>query len=230
MQLYSSSFSPYAARCRIQIFHKNLPVEIVAPPGGMGSAQLKSKNPIGKIPVLDLGEKALGESWAIMEYLEACHPSPAMRPSDAFEAAQLQALVRFTDLYLAPAMFPLFRALRGAIGPDAVAESLTALQAQLQILEPLLVRKVQHSRLALGEAYGVQLTLDLADAALLPIIWYSRILARHFGVADCIAALPATQGWWQQASTVPAAAKVLTEMEVGLKAAIPVLFPVTHSA
>lgn len=218
MQLYSSSFSPYAARCRIQIFHKSLPVEIVPPPGGMGSAQLKSKNPIGKIPVLDLGDKALSESWAIMEYLEACHPAPAMRPADAFESAQQQALVRFTDLYLAPAMFPLFRALRGAVGPDAVAESLTALQAQLQVLEPLLVRKSQNSTLP----------LDLADAALLPIIWYSRILARHFGVADCIATLPATQDWWQQASVVPAAAKVLSEMEAGLKAAIPVLFPVTN--
>lgn len=217
MQLYSSSFSPYAARCRIQIFHKNLPVDIVPPPGGMGSAQLKSKNPIGKIPVLDLGDKALGESWAIMEYLEAIQPAPAMRPTDAFEYAQQQALVRFTDLYLAPAMFPLFRALRVAVSAEVTNESLTALQAQLQLLEPLLARKAQHSRLP----------LDLADAALLPIIWYSRILARHFGVADCIAVLPATQQWWHQTSTVPAAAKVLAEMEAGLKAAIPVLFPVT---
>ena len=220
MQLYSSSFSPYAARCRIQIFHKNLPVQIVPPPGGMGSAQLKGKNPIGKIPVLDLGDKALGESWAIMEYLEACHPKPAMRPADAFEAAQLQALVRFTDLYLAPAMFPLFRALRVSMSAESVSESLTALQAQLQLLETLLARKAEHSTLA----------LDLADAALLPIIWYSRILARHFGVADCIAALPATLRWWQQASAVPASAKVLAEMQAGLSAAIPVLFPVSNPA
>lgn len=218
MQLYSSSFSPYAARCRIQIFHKNLPVDIVPPPGGMGSAQLKSKNPIGKIPVLDLGDKSLGESWAIMEYLEACHPAPAMRPADAFEAAEQQALVRFTDLYLAPAMFPLFRALRVAVSADATKESLTALQAQLLVLEPLLANKAAHQTLP----------LDLADAALLPIIWYSCILTRHFGMADCIAALPATQQWWQRASTVPAAEKVLSEMEAGLKAAIPVLFPVTN--
>ncbi len=217
MQLYSSSFSPYAARCRIQIFHKNLPVEIVPPPGGMGSAELKSKNPIGKIPVLDLGDRALAESWAIMEYLEACYPAAAMRPADAFESARLTELVRFTDLNLAPAMFPLFLALRGAAGPEKVAESLAALSKQLALLEVLLAQK----------AAQATLPFDLADAALLPIIWYSRILARHFGVADCIAALPATQGWWQQASAVPAAAKVLTEMEAGLKAAIPVLFPVT---
>lgn len=212
MQLYSSSFSPYASRCRIQIHHKNLPVEIVPPPGGLGSAQLKAKNPIGKIPVLDLGDKVLAESWAIMEYLEARFPEPSMRPADAFEQAKLQELVRFTDLNLATAMFPLFRALRGAVGPEGVAEALTALQAQLQVLESLLARKVRGTR------------LDLADAALLPVMFYARLLAKHFGKTDCLAALPVTSGWWQRASAVPAAAKVLAEMEAGLRTAIPVLF------
>lgn len=214
MQLYSSAFSPYAARCRIQIHHKQLPVAITAPPGGMGSAELKAKNPIGKIPVLDLGDQALAESWVVMEYLEAQHPTPAMLPSDAFERAKLRELVRFTDINLAPAMFPLFRALRGAVGPDAVAEALTALQAQLNILEALLARKVGKTALP----------LDLADAALLPIIWYARTLARHFGLPDCLSALPITTAWWQQASRIAAADKVLAEMQAGLSAAMPALF------
>lgn len=214
MQLYSSAFSPYAARCRIQIHHKQLPVEIVPPPGGLGSAQLKAKNPLGKIPVLDLGDKTLAESWAIMEYLEARFPQPAMRPADLFEQAKLQELVRFTDLTLAAAMFPMFRALRGAAGSEAVAEALTGLQTQLQILEPLLARKASVSTL----------TLDLADAALLPVMFYARLLAKHFGKTECLAALPVSARWWQQASTVPAAAKVLAEMEAGLRAAIPVLY------
>lgn len=216
MQLYSSSFSPYAARCRIQIHHKQLPVEIVAPPGGLGSAELKAKNPIGKIPVLvmgsDQGVRALAESWAIMEYLEARFPEQAMRPVDAFEQAKLVELVRFTDLNLATAMFPLFRALRGSVGPEGIAEALPALQAQLEILESLLSRKVR------GES------LDLADAALLPVLFYARLLVKHFGKSDCLAALPVSAGWWQRASAEPAAAKVLAEMETGLRAAIPVMF------
>lgn len=216
MQLYSSSFSPYAARCRIQIAHKHLPVDIVPPPGGMGSAALKAKNPTGKIPVLDLGERSLAESWAIMEYLEATGPGTPMRPADAFAAARLVELVRFVDLSLAPAMFPLFRALRGAVTPAGVAEALTALAAQLQLLDTLLARKAQEDTLP----------LDLADAALLPIAWYSRVLARHFGVPDCLANLPATQAWWQRCSAQPAAAQVLSEMEAGLRAAIPAVFTV----
>lgn len=212
MQLYSSSFSPYASRCRIQIHHKKLPVEIVAPPGGLGSAQLKAKNPIGKIPVLDLGDRALAESWAIMEYLETRFPTPPMRPADAFEAARLQELVRFTDLNLATAMFPMFRALRAAVGPEVVTEALAGLATQLRVLEQLLSRK------------NSGLELDLADAALLPVLYYARILARHFGKTDCLAALPVTTQWWRQASAVPAAAQVLDEIETGLRAAIPTVF------
>lgn len=213
MQLYSASFSPYAARCRIQIHHKQLPVEIVAPPGGLGSAQLKGKNAIGKIPVLDLGDRALAESWAIMDYLETSFAQQtAMRPADLFAAAKQQELVRFIDLQLAPAMFPMFRALRGAAGPEAVTEALAALKTQMQILEALLTAK------------NSGLPLDLADAALLPIVWYARLLARHFGPCDCLEGLPVTQAWWQRASAVPAAERVLGEMEAGLRAAIPVLF------
>lgn len=212
MQLYSSAFSPYAARCRIQIHHKQLDVAIVPPPGGMGSDQLKAKNPTGKIPVLDLGDQALAESWAIMSYLEARFPAPAMQSADAFEQAKQQELVRFTDLYLAPAMFPLFRALRGAVGPDGIAEALTSQQLQLQILESLLAQKVR------------SLLLDLADAALLPVIWYARLLTQHFGQRDCLAELPLTQAWWQRCAAVPAAARVLKEMEDGLRAAMPTLF------
>lgn len=212
MQLYSSAFSPYAARCRIQVHHKQLPVEIVPPPGGLGSAVLKAKNPIGKIPVLDLGDRALAESWAIMDYLETRFPELAMRPADTFAAAKLQELVRFTDLQLASAMFPMFRALRGAAGPDAVAEALTGMAAQLQILEVLLAAKAK------------TLPLDLADAALLPVVFYARLLARHFGKTDCLATLPVAQHWWLHASALPAPAKVLGEMEAGLRAAIPVLF------
>ena len=215
MKLYSSAISPYAARVRIQVLHKQLPVQIVPPPGGMGSAEVKAKNPAGKIPVLDMGEQSLAESWAIMSYLEALHPEPAMLPADAYAAAKLQELVRFTDLYLAPAMFPLFLALRGKADDAAVAQALQNLDAQLQVLEQQLTHR---------QSLNSGLALDLLDAALLPIIWYARVLACHFGVADCLAALPVTQQWWQQASKIDAASAVLAQMQTGLQAAMPALF------
>ncbi len=212
MQLYSSPMSPFAARCRIQIRHKQLPVDIVAPPGGMGSADIRTKNPTAKIPVLDLGDRALAESWSIMEYLEATQPEPSMRPADAFEAAQLGALVRFTDLYLGPAMFPLFQALRGGLDDAAIQTALSNLTAQLQLFEQHLAHK------------PTALDLDLADAALLPIIWYAQVLARHFGDNDCLADLPITQAWWNRCYAVPAVETTRNEIEATLRSVLPPMF------
>ena len=212
MQLYSAAISPYASRCRVQIYHKNLPVEIVPPPGGMRSEDVLARNPGGRIPVLDLGDKALAESWSIMEYLEDTHPDTPMRPADAFDRARISELVRFTDIYLASAMFPLFKALRGGVDEHMVAEAIKGLNVQLAVLESQWARKPQTSE------------LDLADAALIPIVWYAQVLARHFGNPDCLAGLEQTQTWWDRVTKVPAAAKVLEEMETGLRAALPIVF------
>lgn len=214
MKLYSSPISPYASRVRIQIAHQQLPVEIVPPPGGMSSDEVKAANPIGKIPVLEVGDARIAESWAIMEFLAARHQQPAavaMLPEDDIALAQLRALVRFTDLQLAPAMFPMFLALRGKADESTVKSALDNLQTQLKILDALLARKPRNS-------------LDLADAALLPILWYALVLSRHFGLADCLAAVPNVSDWWLQASQVPAAKQVLSEMDTALKAALPMLF------
>lgn len=214
MKLYSSDISPYASRVRIQIHHKQLPVEIAPPPGGMRSAQVLAMNPAGRIPVLDLGEHQLGESWAIMEFLESQFPQAPMLPADPVALARQRERVRFTDLYLATAMFPMFLALRGAAGPDDVAKALTGLQAQLKVLEQFLAR-------APGPAVG---TLDLADAALVPIVYYARLMAAHFGLPDCLAGLEHTPAWWQRVNAQPAVAKVVAELDAGLRRAVPVLF------
>lgn len=216
MQLYSSPISPYAARCRIQITHKQLPVDIIPPPGGMSSDAVRCLNPTGRIPVLDMGERSIAESWAIMNFLESTYPQTAMRSTDAFTQAKHDERIRFVDIYLAPAMFPLFRALRGGVSEDETQQAVQGLRDQLGLLEQLLT---QCSNIPLDEP-----DFSLADAALLPIIWYAQILARHYGEPDCLASTPRVQAWWQRCSTKPAAASVLQDMETALRAAIPPLF------
>jgi glutathione S-transferase len=211
MKLYSSDISPYASRVRIQVHHKRLPVEIAPPPGGMRSAQVLSMNPAGRIPVLDLGDAQFGESWAIMEFLESRFPEPPMLPADPVALARQRELVRFADLYLATSMFPMFLALRGTAGKDEVDKALLNLAAQLKVLEQFLARKPA------GD-------LDLADAALVPIVWYARCMAAHFGPPDCLAGLPKAQAWWARVNAVPAVAKVTGEIDAGLRQAVPVLF------
>jgi glutathione S-transferase len=40
------------------------------------------------------------ESHAILEYIEAAHPTPALLPADAFAAAKVREMVNYIDLHL----------------------------------------------------------------------------------------------------------------------------------
>lgn len=57
-------------------------------------------SPLGKIPFLRTPQGALCESQAILEYIEAAHPQPALMPSDAFAAAKVRELTTFIDWHL----------------------------------------------------------------------------------------------------------------------------------
>ena len=81
MKLYNVYLSPFAARCRIQIYAKNLAVDLVEPPGGLQSASYKAIAPIGKVPFLDAEGFLLPESELICEYLEDRFPEPSLRPA-----------------------------------------------------------------------------------------------------------------------------------------------------
>src|SRR5262249_44115318 len=110
MKMYSLMLSNFASKSRIAIYEKGLNVEFVDPPGGLGSAEYKKVNPLGKVPglVLDNG-KFIAESELINEYLKDKSPENPLLPKDAEGRAKVRSFTRFHALYLEPplrAMFP----------------------------------------------------------------------------------------------------------------------------
>jgi glutathione S-transferase len=57
-------------------------------------------SPLAKIPFIRTPLGALCESQAIVEYIEAAYPQPALLPADAFAAAKVRELCTFIDLHL----------------------------------------------------------------------------------------------------------------------------------
>lgn len=57
-------------------------------------------SPLGKIPFIRTPHGPLCESHAILEYIEANHPTPALLPAEAFAAAKVRELMMFIDLHL----------------------------------------------------------------------------------------------------------------------------------
>jgi maleylacetoacetate isomerase len=99
MKLYSYFRSSAAYRVRIGLNLKGLdydtvPVHLLKDGGQQLSAEYKALNPTALVPTLVDGENPLGQSVAILEYLEETHPEPALLPKDPVERARVRAIVQ----------------------------------------------------------------------------------------------------------------------------------------
>ena len=100
MKLYGYFRSSAAYRVRIALNLKNLPYETVPvhllKDGGQQLAvPYRELNPTCLVPTLQEGDWALGQSLAILEYLEETHPNPPLLPADARQRARVRAIAQF---------------------------------------------------------------------------------------------------------------------------------------
>jgi glutathione S-transferase len=59
-----------------------------------------SCSPLGKIPFIRTPQGSMCESHAILEYVDASYPTPALLPTDPFAAAKVRELMTFIDMHL----------------------------------------------------------------------------------------------------------------------------------
>src|SRR5713226_5997898 len=86
--LYGVNASPFVRKVRVALAEKNVPYEheVVIPVNV--SPEFRKMSPLGKIPALRDGDKALSDSSVICAYLERAHPTPALYPADPYEYAR----------------------------------------------------------------------------------------------------------------------------------------------
>ena len=84
MILYGSSLSPYARKVLAFAAEKGIGVELQPTGAGPGrpSEDFLAASPFRKMPALRDGDYTLADSSAIVHYLEAKYPEPALIPSD----------------------------------------------------------------------------------------------------------------------------------------------------
>jgi glutathione S-transferase len=204
MKLYNANLSPFASRCRIQIYAKGLAVELPAPPGGLGSAEYKARNPTGKVPALEVDGEVIAESEVICEYLEDRFPTPSLRPSDALERARMRTLARVVDLYVLPPIGALFGQLNPATRDAAVVQgNLAELDKALDTLERFLGKG----------PYAVGSSLTLADCALVPAVFFVAGIGPLLGNAALLAGHPRVEAWWGAVQRNEHVARVVGELD-----------------
>ncbi|MBO1112748.1 maleylacetoacetate isomerase [Bordetella petrii] len=99
MQLYSYFRSSAAYRVRIALNLKGIPYEylgvhLLKDGGQQLSDSYRALNPAALVPTLVDGDAIIGQSLAIIEYLDETHPQPALLPSDPAGRARVRAIAQ----------------------------------------------------------------------------------------------------------------------------------------
>ncbi|MHB8382615.1 MAG: glutathione S-transferase family protein [Candidatus Binataceae bacterium] len=210
MKLYNMNLSNFATKCRIAIYDKGAPVEIVPVPNNDSkSPEYLRINPLGKVPAMDADDLMIAESEVINEYLEDKFPTPALLPKSPEGRARVRAFTRFHDLYLEPPLRALFGQMNPKTREDKVVnEKLSDINLRLDQLDKMLAES--------GFACGSEFTL--ADCALAPTIFYTVNLLGMFGAKPPLEARPKVAAWWTHVQTRPSVKKAIGEMAEALAA------------
>jgi maleylpyruvate isomerase len=97
MKLYDYAFSSAAYRVRIALNLKGIAYErsvvsLIKDGGQQHSAAYKAINPQELIPSLEIDGQVIGQSLAIIEYLDETYPAPALLPSYPAEKARVRQI------------------------------------------------------------------------------------------------------------------------------------------
>ncbi len=169
--------------------------------GDQGRPAHLARHPFGKVPVLEDQGFWLYESLAIVRYLDATLPGPALAPQDPRARAQLDQWLSVEASYVGPALWKITsQVLLGPMygqepDPCEVAEGRREVGQTLDVLDRALERR----------AYLVADAFSLAEVSLMPSLQQLVTL----GQADLIAARPNVAHWWERMRARPSWRHVL---------------------
>jgi glutathione S-transferase len=186
MILVSHHLCPYVQRAAIALAEKGAAFERMTISLDAKPAWFTALSPLGKVPLLRVGDAVLFESAAICEFIEETVPGPRLHPADPIQRAQHRAWMEFGSAMLAD-IWGL------ETTPDAAvfAAKCQALAAKAARLEA-----------ALTGPYFAGSDFSLVDAVFGPVF-------RYFDVFDTIAetgifaATPKVRAWRAQLAARP---------------------------
>jgi glutathione S-transferase len=194
MKLYYFPVSTFSRRVRVALLEKNIAcelIEVALPSGQHKEDWYAALNPYTKVPTLVDGELALYESAAILTYLEALHPTPALVPKDAQGRARVDMHMRLCDAhvgrYAGAVLFPKRFLPEANWDRAAMAAARTEIDRHLTIIE----RELGERHFLVGEAF------TLADVAYLPFLQFLALMELSPG--------PRVQAWAERLLSRPSA-------------------------
>lgn len=200
MLLYDTKTAPTPRRVRIFLAEKGIGVptkQIDLQKGENLSAEMRAKNPMGKIPVLELDDgTCISESDAICTYFEAVHPEPPLLGSTPVEKGVIQQWARQVEFGLFMQVGLCFQHSTGYFKDRMTPVPEFGTQAGLNASKflKLLNRRLGESEFIAGDGFSI------ADITALCSIDFARVV--NIRIAEEYTDL---QRWYDAVSTRPSA-------------------------
>jgi glutathione S-transferase len=200
LKLYYHPASTFARRVRMQLLEKDLPHELIAldmAAGAHRQPEYRALNPYGRVPTLVDGDLVLYESNAILCYLEAAHPQPALLPRGLQDRARVDMHMRLCDVQMGrhagTILFPKRFLPRERWNLEAIAAAKVEVEKHCDILE----------RELSGREYLVAGQFTLAEIAYAPFLQFFALME--------ITPQPAVAAWTQRILARPSARATVPE-------------------
>jgi len=208
LKLYVTPVAPNPTRVRLYVAEKiaagakmdlsEVRVNLIK--GEQNSAEHLARNPFGRVPVLELADgSSLGESLAIMEYLEELYPEPPMIGREPLERARVRELERIAELGVLQPVARIVHATNSPLGhapdPGIANQSRSVLEKALGVLE---------GAIADGREFVAGDRCTIADCTLQAAFQFAR-----YGKFDAYDSCPYLLRWDEAYRARPAAATVL---------------------
>ena len=191
LKLHYHPLSTYSRRVRIALAEKDIRAELVEVDMAQRahrSPEYLALNPYGRVPTLEEDGFILYESTAILEYLEATHPSPPLVPADPRGRALVAMHVKLCDIQLARQtgiiIFPKRFLPRERWDERAMAQAKQEIERHLAIIE----RQLAGREWMVADRYGLVEVCYTPFVEFLPLMeitappavaaWTARMLER----------------------------------------------------
>jgi glutathione S-transferase len=163
--------SPFLRSVCVALAEKGVPYSIqMLTPGEMRSAAFRQLHPFGRMPVIEHAGYRLYETQAILRYIDALFPNPALQPTEPQAIGRMNQIIGINDWYLFPqvARIIVFHRIVGpkllGTAPDEAACAAALPDAELCLGEL--------DRLLGKQAFFAGDRLTLADIHLAPQLFY----------------------------------------------------------
>ena len=195
-RLHHHPRSTFSRRVRIALLEKGLEAELVEldmRAGAHKAPEYLALNPYGRVPAFDDDGFVLYESTAILEYLEARHPTPALVPEDPRGRALVAMHSKLCDLEVgvntASLIFPLRFVPRERWDTATMGKARAQVERHLRIVET----QLRDAEWMVGGRYSLVEVCYTPLLEFLPLMeievpervraWTDRMLARPSAVA-----------------------------------------------